>query len=100
MAYTSVAELSHEMENSPRQDQERQRLVVTRPIVDHPCSLRWTRWSNPWIWLLGRPPQELDCKGDHGARVRQASAEATAETPQTFTSRICDRFGRQRENNR
>ncbi|HMI47197.1 MAG TPA: Hpt domain-containing protein, partial [Gemmatimonadaceae bacterium] len=87
MAYTSVAELSHEME-SLLDKIRNTTLVVTRPIIDT-LFAAVDALEQAVDLATGAPPQELDVK-EIMARVQQASAEATSEAtsepPQTFTS--------------
>ena len=83
MAYTSVAELSHEMETLL--DRIRNgTLVVTRPIIDTLFAAVDALEQSVDL-ATGAPPQELDVK-EIMARVRQESSEAASETPPTFTS--------------
>jgi two-component system chemotaxis sensor kinase CheA len=83
MGYVSVSELSHEMETLL--DKVRNgTLVGTRPIIDT-LFAGVDALEQSVDLATGSPPQELDVK-EIMARVRQASSEATSESPQTFTS--------------
>ena len=80
MGYTSVAELSHELESLL--DKLRSgTLVVTRPIIDT-LFAGVDALEQSVDLATGTPPQQLDVK-EIIVRVRAASSE---DAPQTFTS--------------